>query len=134
MKIAGFNFTKILAEKNNSNFEGLKIDSGINLESIEKINSKEIKSSDSFLIIKWSCEINYAPNIANISFSGNLVLSLEEKKAKEIISSWENKKLDQEFNMNVLNLILKKVNIKAVQLEDELNLPLHFKLPSLKSK
>lgn len=134
MKLAGFTFTRILAEKNANKLEDLKINSGINIESIEEIETKNIKSQDTFLLVKWNYEVNYNPEIAKISLGGNAILSMESKKAKDILNEWKNKKIDPEFNIVLLNIILKKASIKSLQLEDDFNLPPHFKLPSLKLK
>ena len=38
----------------------------------------------------------------------------------------------KELRMNLFNLILRKSNIKALELEDEMNLPLHIPFPPLR--
>ncbi len=131
MKLAGFNFTKISVEKKTSKLEGLKIGTSINIESIEKVKAN-INAKDSFLNIKWIYNIEYTPNIANLSFGGNLIISLEKEEANTILKNWEDKKVDPEFNTILINIIMKKANIKALQFEDEFNLPTHFKMPSVK--
>ena len=134
MKILGFNFTKINVEKKNNLSKDVKITSGINISSIEEAKSDILNTKDIILSVNWRFEVSYNPNLALISFEGNLLIALEPKKAKDILSKWKNTKLDDEFNIAVLNMILKKSNIKAIQFEEELGLPIHFKLPSLKSK
>lgn len=134
MKTLGFNFTKISAEKINSLNKDTKITSGINISSIEESNFDLLKTKDSVLIVKWKFEISYNINVAKILFEGNLNVALDSKKSKEVLSKWKDKKLDEEFNLVILNIILKKCNIKALQFEEEFNLPTHFKLPSLKTK
>ena len=130
MKLVSFNFTKISYEKMNSNLDGLKINSSMNIESIEEPKNSKLK--ESFLLIKWNYSIDYNPSIANFSFSGTIVINEDSKNVKDILKDWEIKKLNPEFNMAILNLIIKKVSIKALQFEDEFNLPTHFKMPSLK--
>ena len=132
MKIINFNYTKLLIEKISSEYKDLKIGSSVNIESIEEPDYTKIKTKDSFLIVKWNYNIDYTPGIANISFSGNMILSMEPKEVKEIIKKWKDKKMESEFNMFLVNIIMKKANIKALQFEDEFNLPTHFKLPSVR--
>jgi hypothetical protein len=131
MKLAGFNFTKISVEKKKSSFKDLKIETQINLTEIQEIKQETVKSKDSLLGVDFSYIINYAPNIALLEFKGHCVLVLDSKKLKDILKDWKDKKLDPEFRTAIFNLILIKSNIKALQYEEELNLPLHFRLPSI---
>lgn len=132
MKLMGFNFTKINIEKISSNFEKLKINTSINIDSIEERKVGSVKSNDIFLDIKFNYLINYDPEIAKIELSGKIILSVEEKLGKEILKDWKDKKLKEEIRLTLFNAILRKSNIKALQLEEYLNLPPHFNLPSLK--
>jgi len=131
MKLAGFNFTKINAEKIKDNFKDLKIETKINIEDLKEIKSNLIKSKESFLTIKFQYGIDYKPEIANIEFKGNILLAVDQKKAKDILRDWKDKKISEEFRMVIFNLILKKSNIKSLQLEEEINLPAHFRLPMI---
>lgn len=134
MKLAGFNFTKYNIEKKSNDYKNLKISSGINIESIEEVKSNILKTKETLLIVKWKFNVNYEPKIASIELAGNLIIGLESKKSKEILKKWDKKEIDEEFNIKILNIILKKCNIKSVQFEDDFSLPIHFKLPSLKGK
>jgi hypothetical protein len=134
MKLIGFNFTKISVEKINNLSKDLKIDTSINIESIDEVKNELLKSKDSFLNLKFNYKINYKPNIALIELSGNLAISVDSKLGKEILKDWKNKKIKDETRIILFNAILKKSNVKALQLEEEMNLPFHFQLPSLKPK
>jgi hypothetical protein len=67
-----------------------------------------------------------------LKFYGNLIISIESKESKEVLKQWKDKKLPEEFRLNIFNVILKKVSLKALQFEEELNLPPHIPLPSFK--
>lgn len=131
MKLAGFNFSKISVEKKKSDFKDLKIKSGIHIDEIKEIISP-VKTNDTFLSVKWKFEVIYDKDIAELKFKGNVLVSIDQDKAKEVLTQWKEKKVDKDFNLAIINVILKKCNIKAVQYEDDFGLPLHFKLPSLK--
>ncbi len=134
MKLIGFNFTKISVEKMGKISKDLKIDTSINIDSIDEVKNEMIKSKDLFLNIKFNYKINYNPKIALIDLSGNIAISVDSKLGKEIVKDWKSKKIDDNTRITIFNAILRKSNIKALQLEEEMNLPPHFQLPSLKAK
>ena len=45
---------------------------------------------------------------------------------------WKDKKMPDDFRNTLFNLILRKASLKALQLEEEMNLPIHMQLPTLK--
>ena len=104
------------------------------ISSIEKINSDSIKIEGGLIGVSFIYILNYSPNIAKIEFKGNILLSLPEDKSEEIIKKWKEKKLPEEFKVSLFNIILKKSNIKAIQLEEELGIPIHLPLPSVNLK
>jgi hypothetical protein len=131
MRLIGFTYTKISIEKNSNNFKDLKIETSMNIPSIEEAKTDIFAQKDSLLNIKFENEIVYKPNIAKISFEGNLLIAVDPKQSKEILKKWKDKKIDQDVRLAILNVILRKTNIKAIQLEEEMNLPHHFRLPSI---
>lgn len=135
MKVVGFNFDKISCEKLSSNYENLKINTNIDISSIEEVDpSLLLNKSEKILNIKFVYLLKYSENVAKIEFKGNVLLTSDEKKSKEILKKWDKKELDEDFKIPLFNMIFKKSNIKALELEDEMNLPYHIQLPSLKKK
>lgn len=132
MKIIGFNFTRINIEKFLDNYKGLKINTHIDIVNVEQTKSEIIQTKDVILAVKFNYNIDYEPKIAKISFSGNLLFLVDPKTAKAFLKQWKNKKFMDEYKITIFNVILKKTNLRALQLEDEFNLPLHVSLPSLK--
>jgi len=132
MRSIGFNFTKIFAEKKKNLTKQPELKTAINVLEMKELPSDIFKSKETPLEIKFSYSINYEPGIAELSFEGILVLLADPKKAKEILKDWKNKEISEEFKLLVFNLILRRSNLKALQLEDELNLPTHFQMPSIK--
>jgi hypothetical protein len=133
MRLVGFNFTKINLEKTSDNLKDLKIRTDINISDIKETKSELLKSSDGLIVVKFEYNINYEKDIALLKFCGNLVISIESKKAKEILNQWKDKKIPEDFRLSIFNVILKKSSLKALQFEEELNLPPHIPLPSFKS-
>jgi len=134
MKLIGFNINKISAEKISSDFKGLKIENSIKIEEISSTKTDFFKKNEEVIQVLFDYTLNYNPNLAKLAFSGSLILLMDEKEAKNILKQWESKKISEETKLPLFNLILRKTNIRALELEDELNLPLHLNLPSLKSQ
>jgi hypothetical protein len=133
MKIMGFNFTKISIEKLKDRSESLKINTHIDVTEIKELKTDILKTEEQIIGVKFSYSVKYEPEFANIDFKGSILLSLEEDKAKEVIKEWKKKKMPEDFQTILFNLILRKTAAKALQLEDEMNLPLHIPLPTVRS-
>jgi hypothetical protein len=134
MKVIGFNYNKIKVERLNDRIEKLKIGSNIKILEIKEIEKKSFKSKEDILSVKFDYIIDYEPKIAKVEVGGTIIFTMESKKIKEIKKQWKSKKLPDDFKLMLFNLILKKGNLKAIELEDEINLPIHIQLPSLQPK
>jgi len=128
----GFNFTKINVEKFSDKAEDLKLTTNINIEDLKEVKTASFKIKEEIIAVKFMYSINYEPQYAKIEMVGNVVFGVEPKQAREILKQWKDKKTPEEFRMLLFNTILRKTNIKALQLEEEMNLPLHMPMPSLK--
>jgi len=131
MKLLGFNFTKISVEKISDKTENLKINSNIDISEIKEVKQSMLKSKETILSVNFSYEVNYNPDYAKVSLGGNFLVSLEPKTAKKVLKEWKDKKMPEEFKVPLFNLILKKANVKALELEEDLKLPLHMPMPKV---
>ena len=134
MRFIGFNLIKINAEKFSDKIENLKINTNINISEINTIKSDFFKTKEEVLSVKFNYDIIYDSNFAKIEFIGKVLFVIDSKIAKNILKQWEDKKMPEDFRLILFNIILRKSNLKALQLEDEMNLPLHISLPSLKKQ
>jgi hypothetical protein len=134
MKIVGFNYTKINGERNKPIENEVKINTGINITGIEQIKPMGLNSKDEFVSVDFEFSLNYEPDLAQIKLIGQLLLSSDSKKIKEILKMWKDKKMPEDFKLLVFNHILRKSNLRCLQLEEELHLPIHIKMPHLSSK
>ncbi|MFZ1970796.1 MAG: hypothetical protein WAU65_01280 [Candidatus Nanoarchaeia archaeon] len=132
MKVIGFSFSKISIERLSNKIEGLKVNANIDISEITLLKSVDfLKTNNDLIGIKFVYSVKYDPDYVKIEFSGDLILEIEPKMAKEIIKEWKDKKMSEEFRIFVFNIILRKSDLKALQLEDELNLPLHLPLTQI---
>jgi len=132
MKIIGFNFNKVCIEKLSGILKNLKINTNIDIKNIKQLKQELFHTKEEVIEINFNYDIDYSPKIAKISLSGNVILLVDSKTSKRFIKEWKNKKVLEEYKLTIFNVIMKKSNLKAIQLEDEMNLPLHISLPSVK--
>lgn len=132
MRLVGFNFTKISGEKTENKVESLNVNTKIDVKKISEVKSEVLKTKEEIISVKFYYGLEFNPKFAKLDFEGNILLSLESKRAKEIIKDWKNEKVNENIKGPLFNLILQKCNIKALQLEENLNLPPHFKFPTIK--
>lgn len=131
MRLIGFNFVKISAERLKDRPGSIKFNTKIDISSIDSIKSDVLKTKEELLKIDFVYSILYEPDFAKLELAGNLLISIEPKMAREILKGWKDKQTSEEFRIFMFNIILRKSNIKSLQLEDELGLPPHIPLPSL---
>ena len=133
MQVIGFNFEKISAERKKPSEGKLEVNSNINIKDITQ-EKLEIVKEKPVLKISFEFKVSYKPDIADISLQGNIILLVEKDEAKSILKNWKTKKLLEEIRIPVFNIILTKSNLKALQLEEELNLPLHLPFPKIRKE
>jgi len=119
-------------EKTGEKVEDLKVNTKVDIPKMEVLKPEFIKTKDELVQIDFTYIVNYEPNFAKIEIVGNVIVALDPKQAREIIKQWENKEMPDELRLSLFNVILRKSNIKALELEDELGLPLHIPFPPLK--
>jgi hypothetical protein len=132
MRIVGFNFTKMDLEKKSDNLKDLKVTTGIDILDLQEVKSDIFKSSDELVVVKFEYTITYEKDVAVLKFYGNIVVSVESKQAKDVLKQWKDKKVPDEFRLNIFNVILRKSSLRALQFEEEFNLPPHIPMPSFK--
>lgn len=133
MKLIGFNFNKINIEKFLNKSQELKINTGIDISKISEIQTGVFKTNEGVLEVGFDYFINYEPNFAKIEFSGSLLVSIDPKMAKDVLKNWKDKKIPDGFRVDLFNLIMRKSSIRALEFEEEMNLPYHIPIPTLKN-
>jgi len=133
MKLIGFNFSKILAERFSPIKGNLEVKANIQVENITE-EKLDIVKDDSVAKFEFKFTVDYNPQIASILFRGHAFFILDKKVQKELMKSWKDKKIPEDTKVKLYNLILDKCNLKALMLEEELSLPSHIPFPFLKSQ
>jgi len=125
MQVVNFRFTKISIEKFGNELNELKVNTNININSIEPFKLKSDKDKELFEV-SFMYSIVYNETFAKLEFEGKLLLSLDKIDAEELLKNWEDKKIPENIRFFLLNAIFRKSNIKALDLEDQINIPPHI--------
>jgi hypothetical protein len=131
MKLVGFDFKKISIERFKDSAESLKFNTKLDISSISSLKSDILKTREELLKIEFIYSVLYEPDFAKLELAGKIILAVEPRIAREVLKGWKDKETSEEFRIFMFNIILRKSNIKALQLEEELGLPSHIPLPSV---
>jgi len=141
MRIIGFSFTKILAERNalekvssintNVDFKDIK-------EEITAIIKEEITLNLSFdFVIRYESdkeEKKKQSNETKIAMTGHILISVTKEESKNILKDWKKKEIPNSIKVPIFNFVLRKCTPKALLLEEDLGLPSHIPIPKLKAQ
>lgn len=129
-RLLGFQFDRILVEKDPL-FKGKLTETSSNID-IKSINKEKMS-----LIDKEPIQINFSFNLkfgdmGKLEMLGRVIVLLDKESEKMVLEEWKNKKLPEDIRLVVLNIILQRSSLRALQLEEEVGLPLHIQFPRLR--
>ncbi|NQV09495.1 hypothetical protein HQ529_06620 [Candidatus Woesearchaeota archaeon] len=135
MAVVGFNFTKLLAEKNEDVKGKISISNNVSIKNVEEAKLNLGKSDQSGLKFAFEFTSKYEPKAGNILIEGNLLFVGEQKEVKEVMTSWKkDKKIPEKILQGVLEVVLNKCNIEALILSRDINIPSPVPLPKVEVK
>ncbi|MBD3252374.1 hypothetical protein GF386_01435 [Candidatus Pacearchaeota archaeon] len=132
MRIVGFNLSKILVERKEHFGTKPKVNQNIDIKNI--IKEKIPISDQDALKINFNLSINYSENFAKLEFEGSVIGIPNKEELKKFLDTWKKKQIPEDARVPLFNFIMNKCNVKAIQLEDEMGLPLHVPMPRLSPK
>jgi len=125
LKLAGSRFTEIKGNRKPDFSGNLNMKTNINIEDFEK-TKESIK-------VTYSFEITYG-ELGKIELKGLLFLTSDNKTLRELQKAWKSKKLDTEEFIAITNVVMQKASVKALEIEEELGLPIHLRMPTFNPK
>jgi hypothetical protein len=135
MTIIGFNFTKINAERKKPVDGQIKVQNSVKIDDVKESTLSVGDKKQKTLVFEFSYISTYQPEIGLIELRGILVYMTDQKKVEEIAKNWKSgkgKKLPEDVMAPVINTILNKCSITALQMSKEENLPPQIDLPKVK--
>lgn len=129
MRIIGFGIKKLLAEKNDVKNPQMTLNQNINIKDVSK-DKLEVTNED-LININFVFEVAYSDKFGKVEIEGNVVILPDKDELKDFLKFQKEKSIPEQFRAPLFNFILSKCNIKALSLEDELNLPYHVQMPKI---
>lgn len=133
MHIIGFNYTKITAELPEKQPKVERVTQNVEFTDVQQSSIQMVKDSH-VLRIQFTFHTNYEPNGAKIELKGTILLATTEELVKEAQKLWKKKELPGDLRLALMNFILNKCGLKALNLEEELNLKPHMRLVKIEQK
>ena len=128
IKLMGSRTMKLFGERN-ENFDGeLKVTTNLSI-----VSTEIVKDAKDILKVYYRFEAEYG-SLGKAGVEGALFLSSDPKTLKDIQKNSKAQKMNEPNQMFIANLILQKASVRCFELEEELGLPIHVKLPALKLK
>lgn len=128
-RLLSFQFDKILVEKDPL-FKGKleETNSNIDIKNIEKEKVNLIDKEPLKLEFVFSLKFG---SMGKLEMGGRVFFLLDKESEDSALKEWKSKKLPENLRLILLNLILQKSTLRALQLEEEIGLPFHIQLPRL---
>lgn len=139
MKVIGFGFDKLHANRYDSYNGKSNKTTNIEITNVVKedlpfnaTDSESYRISFRFEINYFDAEAKKETKVGEVAIEGFINLLMEEDKAKDLVKSWKKKELVEGVKQPLFNLILRKCTTKALELEENVNLPSHIPIPQLR--
>ncbi|MBS3152516.1 hypothetical protein J4230_03850 [Candidatus Woesearchaeota archaeon] len=133
MPIVGFGFDKIYGERKEF-AKQVKIENNIKITSLKDAKIVIGKDEKVALRVEFDYTVRYE-KAGTLQMLGNVLYFDNEEKIKELKDKWKkDEKVPTDFGALIYNFIIVKTTIKALQLEEDLGLPLHISMPKITKK
>lgn len=129
MKVIGFNFKRISIEKKKEVESKVNVNTNIHIKDIEK-QEIDIFHGKEVINFEYEMKLKYELDFAEMIFEGNILVYFEDfEQSKKILKEWKAKNIPEEVKLSLVNLIFLKCSLKALQFEEDFNLPYHITMP-----
>src|SRR3989338_7694128 len=134
MTVAGFSYTKISVERKGNIQKGTEIKNNVLITDLKESILKMGKEEKTSLVVGFTFSVDYG-SAGKLEFLGNVVVIDSSENTKKAVDSWKkDQKIPAEICANIYNYLLIRCNIRALQLEEDIGLPLHIRMPRLQPK
>lgn len=138
MTVVGFNFNKIIVERNKILQGKVSINNNIVIKDVESKDLHFGNQKQTGMRVLFDYCVNYADDskdvLAHIDLGGEVLLLEDSDKVKKVVESWKkSKNLEKGMTLQVLNTALAKCNIQSIILSRDLNLPSPIPLPKVET-
>jgi len=130
MTIAGFAFTKLLAEKKMAGRGNITINSNIVLVSAEEIDFVMGQQRQKGIKVIFDYKNIFEPDIGTLIIGGEILYLSDQKKHDELMKLWAKRKgFTDEVTAELYDLVSVRCTVEAIQLNSTVGLPPPVPLP-----
>lgn len=130
--IVGFHYTKLSVEMHQPLRGKISVKNDLNIQDVKEQPLPGVKGPHKTVSFQFVFTVSYAPHIADIVITGDVYYAAAPKVIDDVLATWKSKKkVSSDVSLDVLNYALQKCNIRALEMSQELNLPLHLPLPKV---
>lgn len=137
MKIIGFNIDEISGKKS-SEVKRFNINTDVTFNNVEKSKLDVLKEGEAlrigfkFNVLYKDADSKSEEAKSEISILGSLLLMVDKELSKEFQKSWKNKEIPKDKMIGLYNYVLRRCSVRALQLEEDLNLQPHIPFPQVR--
>ena len=134
MTIAGFNFTRLLAEKKAQMRSEISINTNIAVVSAEEIDFVMGSNKQKGIKVTFDYRNAYTPDLGTLIIGGEILYLSDQKKHDELMKGWgKNKKFPEDITAEFFDMISVKASVEAIHLATTVGLPPPVPLPRFRA-
>lgn len=135
MPIVGFNFNNISVKKLKPIEGQVQVKSNVSITDLKEEKLPTGKTKSDGLRVDFKLTVNYEPKLGELILEGFIYYMDDPKTLKDIFKQYKkDKNLPPDMTTQVINTVLTRATIKALTLAQEVNLPPHIPIPSVKQE
>ncbi|MBI3036773.1 hypothetical protein HYY73_03420 [Candidatus Woesearchaeota archaeon] len=124
MTIAGFTFTKLLAEKKAAARGNININTNMSFISAEEIDFVMGTNKQKGLKVSFDYRNTYVPDIGTLIINGEILYLSDQKRHDELMKSWKkDKRFPDDVTAHLYDMISVRSTVEAISLSSTVGLP-----------
>ena len=130
MTIAGFTFTKLLAEKKAAARGNISINTNMSFISAKEIDFVMGTNKQKGIKVSFDYRNTYVPDIGTLIINGEILYLSDQKRHDELMKSWKrDKRFPDDITAQLYDMISVRSTVEAISLSSTVGLPPPVPIP-----